>query len=68
MSENKFGVILLAAGKSARFGDNKLLSIIRDKKMIDHSLDIFLALPMIESIVVVIGGYREQMQDHLQDK
>lgn len=69
MTENKFAAIILAAGKSTRFEDNKLLSMIKGKAMIDHTLDNYLALsPIIEPIIVVIGGYREQMQDHLQDK
>ena len=66
---NKFAVIILAAGKSTRFDDNKLLSMIRGKIMIDHSLDNYMTLlPLIETIIVVIGGYRKQMEEHLQNK
>ena len=69
MTEPKFAVILLAAGKSSRFEENKLLSKINNKLMIDHSLEPFISLDnLIDPIIVVIGEYREQMQDHLQNK
>jgi CTP:molybdopterin cytidylyltransferase MocA len=69
MTEHKFGLILLAAGKSTRFEDNKLLSKIKNKFMIDHSLDTFLSMDtLINPIIVVVGGYKEQMQKHLQNK
>ena len=69
MTMSKFGVILLAAGKSTRFGDNKLLSIIRDKSMIDHSIEKYQSMSsLIGPIIVVIGGFREQMQRHLENR
>lgn len=69
MSVGKFASIILAAGKSTRFEQNKLLAVIKGKVMIDHTLENYLALShLIEPIIVVIGGYRKQMQDHLQDK
>ena len=68
MTKIKFAVILLAAGKSSRFGENKMLAIVRNKTMIDHSLDSFLSLDEIGPIIVVIGGYREQMQEHMKNK
>lgn len=65
----KFGVILLAAGKSSRFEENKLLSKIKNKHILDHSLDIFLSLEtLIEPIIVVIGAFKENMQAHLENK
>lgn len=69
LTEGKFGLILLAAGKSSRFEENKLLSKVKNKAMIDHSIEEFLTLDsLIGSIIVVIGAYKDQMQKHLQKK
>ena len=66
MSGLKLAVVLLAAGKASRFEENKLLTEINKKKMIDHSIDVFLS--EVETIIVVIGAYKEDMEDHLKNK
>lgn len=69
LTEGKFAVILLAAGKSSRFKENKLLANINNKPMIDHSLDLFASLDtLIKPIIVVTGAFREEMHEHLKNK
>lgn len=53
----KYALIVLAAGKSVRFGDNKLLAIIRQKPLYQHTLErmsVFGGYPQI-----LVTGYKE---------
>jgi molybdenum cofactor cytidylyltransferase len=46
--------ILLAAGSSRRFGDEKLLAAYKGRALFEHSLDALADSPFIDEIVVVI--------------
>ena len=48
--------IVLAAGLSNRFGpENKLLSIINDKALISHTIDILIKTFIMDDIIIVLG-------------
>jgi molybdenum cofactor cytidylyltransferase len=53
--------LVLAAGKSARLGPNKLLEPLDGKPMIERTLDVFLKAEKTQDIVVVVGpGEKER--------
>jgi CTP:molybdopterin cytidylyltransferase MocA len=56
--------IILAAGKSKRFGkENKLFYTIKNKKILELTLEVF--LNSFKSIIVVIGHDKEDMVEFL---
>ncbi len=46
-------MVLLAAGRSARFGADKLVATVGGRSVISMSLDTFVASPLVERVVVV---------------
>lgn len=61
------GAVVLAAGKSERMGRNKLLMVVKGKKLIDNILDA-LAAAGISDQVVVLGHKAEEMLDVLKPR
>lgn len=56
--------IILAAGKSGRFGnENKLLYKLTDKTLLEITLTSFIAV--FETIIIVIGSYKTEMTHFL---
>lgn len=49
---NKISVIFMAAGLSERFGRNKLIEIINNKFLFQHSLDLILEIKFDEIIII----------------
>lgn len=49
-----FDVIIVAAGSSARFGENKILLDIHSKPLIIHTIEIFKDLEDLKQIILVI--------------
>jgi molybdenum cofactor cytidylyltransferase len=66
-SNNKqYGVIILAAGQSKRFKSNKLLVTIKEKTIIERTLQPFTELRnIISKICVVTGAYTEELKSVL---
>jgi molybdenum cofactor cytidylyltransferase len=67
MPENrtaKIGAVVLAAGKSSRMGDNKLLLDFHGMPLICHTVDHLLALKLPE-VVVVLGHQAQQVRQAL---
>jgi len=58
--ENKFAVIILAAGLSTRFPGNKLLQRIKGKPLIVHTVEKFLTAGM-DKIIIVLGKDAEKI-------
>ena len=48
--------VIVAAGASTRFGEQKLLVLLRGKTVIERAIDAFLQNPDIDDVVVVSGG------------
>lgn len=58
-------VIILAAGVSARMGENKLLLPYHEKPLVYSTINA--ALSYTDEVVVVIGHERERMEEALKD-
>ena len=52
LSDGEYAMILLAAGKSSRYGSNKLLEELDDGKMYEHTLRKMRAFPLCTQVVV----------------
>lgn len=61
------GAVVLAAGKSERMGRNKLLMVVKGKKLIDNILDA-LAAAGISDQAIVLGHKAEEMLDVLKPR
>lgn len=59
--------VLLAAGKSERMGQNKLLLDLHGKKVIDHILDA-LQHSHVNEIVIVVGNKPEEIVDAVKSR
>jgi len=62
-SEN-IGIIILAAGKSARMGSAKQLLSFRGKSLLQHSIDAALG-SSAQRVIVVLGSTKEIIQQEL---
>lgn len=56
MSDIKIGIILMAAGEGKRYGSNKLLDIIKGRRLFEHTLE---AVKNIDADKVIVTGYSE---------
>jgi molybdenum cofactor cytidylyltransferase len=63
ISEN-IGIIILAAGKSARLGTAKQLLNYRGKNLLQHSIDVALS-SLAEQVLVVLGSEKEIIEQEL---
>ncbi len=63
MLNKKFGVILLAAGRSTRFGQNKLLTLINDRPMLLETFAVY--RQCFDLISVIINPEDVQVQELL---
>ena len=54
--------LLLAAGGASRFGSPKQLAELDGVPLLQHSVDALLAVPAIDSVVVVLGAQAEQVR------
>ena len=53
---NNFSVIITAGGTSSRYGNkNKLLELINNKTVIEHTISAFLGLDNIEKIINLLN-------------
>ncbi len=48
----KFSLIITAGGTSSRYGKNKLLELIGDKTVIEHTISVFFNINEIDEIVI----------------
>lgn len=48
----KFSLIITAGGSSSRYGKNKLLELIGNKTVIEHTLNVFLNIEDINEIII----------------
>jgi molybdenum cofactor cytidylyltransferase len=62
--EHNYGIILLAAGSSSRFGTPKQLIELKGSTLIKSSADI--ALEVTNNVVVVTGAHGEKVEEVLQ--
>ena len=53
MSSN--AAIIVAAGSSLRFGEDKLMALVQERPLISYSLPTFAAIPGIEEMVLVVA-------------
>jgi molybdenum cofactor cytidylyltransferase len=58
------GIIILAAGKSARMGSAKQLLGFRGKSLLQHSIDAALG-SLAQQVIVVLGSTKETIQQEL---
>lgn len=58
---NRIAILLLAAGQSSRFGDNKMLADIQGQPLLSHSLATLSELPDCD-ILTVLGARHQQLQ------
>lgn len=56
MSDIKIGVVILAAGEGKRYGSNKLLDIIKGRRLFEHTLE---AVRDLDISKVIVTGYDE---------
>jgi len=54
----KIACVLLAAGAGTRFGSNKLMHVIEDKPMIEHTLELHATLPYHSRLLLTRKEYR----------
>ena len=52
--------ILLAAGKSLRFEENKLFSIVNDSPVIKYPVETFTNSPQLETITITINSENQK--------
>ncbi|MBX9577022.1 MAG: 2-C-methyl-D-erythritol 4-phosphate cytidylyltransferase [Chthoniobacterales bacterium] len=52
--------IIVAAGSSLRFGEDKLMALVQDRPLITYSLRTFAAIPSMEEIILVVATGREE--------
>jgi molybdenum cofactor cytidylyltransferase len=65
--KHEYGVIILAAGRSRRFQENKFLADINGRPLLEKTLDPFLKLDsQIKIVIVVTGAYTEELKPLLQ--
>ncbi|MFX0115786.1 MAG: NTP transferase domain-containing protein [Candidatus Hodarchaeota archaeon] len=65
--KHQYGVIILAAGQSRRFQENKFLVHINGIPLLQRTLDPFLELASrIKTVIVVTGAYTEELKPLLQ--
>ena len=63
---NKFSVIITAGGTSSRYGNkNKLLEVISDKTVIEHTISAFDKLEEIEKIIIPTNKNIKKELEHL---
>lgn len=53
------GAIIVAAGSSQRFGQDKLMALVQGRPLISYSIKTFVAIPIIKEIVLVVEAGRE---------
>lgn len=58
MSSN--AAIIVAAGTSQRFGQDKLMALVEGRPLISYSLQTFAAIPSMKEIVLVVASGREE--------
>ena len=65
-----FSLIITAGGKSSRYGNkNKLVEIINDKTVIEHTVSAFLEFDNITEIIIPTNqGIRQEFEHLLTDK
>lgn len=61
--ELKINAILLAAGKSSRFGKNKLITPLIEKSVIEYTLEKLKHLELHQTILVTSKEIREHLQE-----
>ena len=52
---SKNAAIIVAAGSSLRFGEDKLMALVQERPLISYSLQTFAAIPFIEEMVLVVA-------------
>jgi molybdenum cofactor cytidylyltransferase len=63
MKSDWIAVIILAAGQSTRFGKNKLLTVFKDKKLIEHTLGPYINnQEVFKKVIVVLGSLKDDFQ------
>ena len=65
---SKNAAIIVAAGSSLRFGEDKLMALVQDRPLITYSLRTFAAIPSIEEIILVVAPGREASFHELLQK
>lgn len=60
-TDDQCGIIILAAGRSARLGSPKQLLLYADKNLLQHSIDIAVESPM-KPVIVVLGSGIEEIE------
>ena len=58
---SKNAAIIVAAGSSLRFGEDKLMALVQRRPLISYSLQTFAAISSIEEIILVVAVGREEM-------
>jgi molybdenum cofactor cytidylyltransferase len=61
-----YGIVVLAAGGSSRFGSPKQLAELHDKPLVKRVVDAALGVPD-SFVVVVIGAYRDAVANVIRD-
>lgn len=66
----KFSLIITAGGTSSRYGNkNKLLELIDDKTVIEHTISAFLSFENIDEIIIPTNAsIREELEQLISDK
>ncbi len=64
-NNKKISAVIVAAGKSSRFGRDKLLINISGKSVIQLSVEAFINCAFIDEIIVVVGENRDEIKHQL---
>ncbi len=64
----KTSAVIVAAGKSSRFGRDKLLLPICGKTVIEMSVDAFIFCGFFDEIIVVAGDNKVELEELLKDR
>jgi len=57
--------IIVAAGSSQRFGEDKLMTLVQGRPLISYSIQTFAELPSIQEMILVVPIGREEAFDQL---
>ena len=62
MSNQKIFAVILAAGKSERFGANKLKSILGPKTVLEYAANVFEAIKHIDKVIILHKGGKTRQE------
>ena len=67
-NNQKVGAVIAAAGKSERLGEDKMFALLAGKPVLERTLAVFEASPLVDEIVIVLGEHNMDKGRQLANK